>query len=51
MVHAVAPDATIREILVRAADVSTPAKFVTTFTSYVRIADRYAAGDLPVPGR
>ena len=43
MVHAVAPDATIREILVGPADVSTPAKFAVTFASYVRIAVRYAA--------
>jgi len=43
MVHAVAPDATIREILVDPADVSTPAKFAVTFASYVRIAVRYAA--------
>jgi subtilase family serine protease len=43
MVHAVAPDATIREILVDPAAVSTPAKFAATFASYVRIAVRYAA--------
>jgi subtilase family serine protease len=42
LVHAVAPDATIREILVGPADVSTPAKFAATFASYVRIAVRYA---------
>jgi subtilase family serine protease len=42
MVHAVAPDATIREILVSPADVSTPATFAATFASYVRIAVRYA---------
>jgi subtilase family serine protease len=42
LVHAVAPDATIREILVGPADVSTPAKFAVTFASYVRIAVRYA---------
>jgi subtilase family serine protease len=38
MVHAVAPDATIREILVGTAQVSTPAKFAATFAAYVRIA-------------
>jgi subtilase family serine protease len=38
LVHAVAPDATIREVLVDPADVSTPAKFAGTFASYVRIA-------------
>jgi subtilase family serine protease len=43
LVHAVAPDATIREILVGTADVSTPAKFAVTFASYVRIAVRDAA--------
>jgi len=43
LVHAVAPDATIREILVAPADVSTPAKLAATFASYVRIAVRYAA--------
>jgi subtilase family serine protease len=42
MVHAVAPDATIREILVGTADVSTPAKFAVTFAGYVRIAARSA---------
>jgi subtilase family serine protease len=42
MVHAVAPDATIREILVNPAEVSTPAKFAVTFAAYVRIAVRYA---------
>ena len=41
LVHAVAPDATIREILVDPADVSTPAKFAATFATYVRIAVRY----------
>ena len=40
LVHAVAPDATIREILVDPADVSTPAKFAATFATYVRIAVR-----------
>jgi subtilase family serine protease len=43
LVHAVAPDATIREILIGPADVSTPAKFAATFAAYVRIAVRYAA--------
>jgi subtilase family serine protease len=38
LVHAVAPDATIREIPVDVEDVSTPAKFATTFGRYVRIA-------------
>jgi subtilase family serine protease len=42
LVHAVAPDATIREILVDPAEVSTPAKFAPTFAAYVRIAVRYA---------
>jgi subtilase family serine protease len=42
LVHAVAPDATIREILVAPADVSTPAKFAATFATYVRIAVRSA---------
>jgi subtilase family serine protease len=42
MVHAVAPDAAIREILVGPADVSTPAKFAVTFAGYVRIAVRSA---------
>jgi subtilase family serine protease len=42
MVHAVAPDATIREILAGPAEVSTPAKFAATFAAYVRIAVRYA---------
>ena len=40
LVHAVAPDATIREILVGPAEVSTPAKFAATFAAYVRIAVR-----------
>jgi subtilase family serine protease len=43
LVHAVAPDATIREILVDPASVSTPAKFAATFSAYVHIAVRYAA--------
>lgn len=38
LVHAVAPDATIRELPVNVADVSTPAKFAATFARYVRIA-------------
>jgi subtilase family serine protease len=38
MVHAVAPDATIRELLVAPADVSTPAKEAATFAMQVRIA-------------
>jgi subtilase family serine protease len=38
LVHAVAPGATIRELLVDPADVSTPAKFAATFATYVRIA-------------
>ena len=38
LVHAVAPDATIRELLVDRADVATPAKFAPTFASYVRTA-------------
>jgi subtilase family serine protease len=42
LVHAAAPDASIREILVDPAEVSTPAKFAVTFASYVRIAVRYA---------
>ena len=42
LVHAVAPDATIRELLVDPADVSTPAKLAATFATYVRIAVRYA---------
>jgi subtilase family serine protease len=41
LVHAVAPDATIRELLVDPADVSTPAKLAATFAMYVRIAVRY----------
>src|ERR1700689_3250554 len=40
LVHAVAPDATIREILVDPAEVSTPAKLSATFAAYVRIAVR-----------
>jgi subtilase family serine protease len=38
LAHAVAPDATIRELLVDPADVSTPAKLAATFAMYVRIA-------------
>jgi subtilase family serine protease len=41
LVHAVAPDATIRELLVDRADVSTPAKFAPTFASYVHSAVSY----------
>jgi hypothetical protein len=40
LVHAVAGDATIRELLVDPADVSTPAKLAATFAAYVRIAAR-----------
>ena len=40
LVHAVAPDATIRELLVDPADVSTPAKFAATWATAVRIAAR-----------
>ena len=40
MVHAVAPDATIVELLVDPADVSTPAKFAATWATAVRIAAR-----------
>jgi subtilase family serine protease len=40
LVHAVAPDATIRELLVDPADVRTPAKLAATFATYVRIAAR-----------
>ena len=38
LVHAVAPDATIRELLVDPADVSSPAKLAATFSTYVRTA-------------
>ena len=38
LVHAIAPDATIRELLVDPAGVRTPAKLAATFGSYVRIA-------------
>ncbi len=41
LVHAVAPDATIRELPVGPAGVSTPAKFAATFAAYVRIAVRH----------
>ena len=41
LVHAVAPDATIREILVDPTDVSTPAKFAATWATAVRIAARH----------
>jgi subtilase family serine protease len=40
LVHAVAPDATIRELVVDPADVSTPAKFAATWATAVRIAAR-----------
>jgi len=40
LVHAVAPDATIRELLVSPADVSTPAKLAATWAAAVRIAAR-----------
>jgi subtilase family serine protease len=40
MVHAVAPDATLRELLVDPADVSTPAKTAAAFATYMRIAVR-----------
>jgi len=40
LVHAVAPDATIRELLVDPADVSTPAKFAATWAAAVRMAAR-----------
>ena len=40
LVHAVAPDVTIREILVDPAEVSTPAKFAATWATAVRIAAR-----------
>jgi subtilase family serine protease len=39
--HAVAPDATICELLVNRADVSTPARTAATFATYVRIAARH----------
>src|SRR6202020_1929547 len=38
LVHAVAPDATIHELLVDPRDVSSPAKLATTFATYVRTA-------------
>jgi subtilase family serine protease len=40
LVHAIAPHATIRELLVDPADVSTPEKLAATFASYVRTAAR-----------
>ena len=43
MVHAVAPDATIRELLVATADMGTPAKGAAAFATYVRIAVRQHA--------
>ena len=41
LVHTVAPDATIVELLVEPADVSTPAKFAATWATAVRIAARH----------
>ncbi|HUZ37420.1 MAG TPA: S53 family peptidase [Streptosporangiaceae bacterium] len=41
LVHAVAPDAAIVELLVDPADVSTPAKFADTWATAVRIAARH----------
>jgi subtilase family serine protease len=41
LVHAVAPDATICELLVNPADVSTPARAAATFATDVRIAARH----------
>lgn len=38
LVHAVAPDATIRELPVDPEDVSSPARFAATFATYVRLA-------------
>ena len=38
LVHAVAPDATIRELLVDPVDVSSPAKLAATFATYLRTA-------------
>jgi subtilase family serine protease len=43
LVHAVAPDATIRELPVDPADVSTPAKLAATWATAVRIAARNGA--------
>jgi len=44
MVHAIAPEATIVELLVDPADISTPAKYATTFfPALVRIAVRHHA--------
>ncbi len=43
LVHAVAPDAAIREVLVDPADVRTPARFAVTFAAYVRIAAGHGA--------
>ncbi len=42
MVHTVAPDATIVELLVARADVSTPAKEAATFAEQVRLAAAHA---------
>jgi subtilase family serine protease len=41
LVHAVAPDATIVELLVDPADVSTPSRFAVTWATAVRIAARH----------
>jgi subtilase family serine protease len=41
LVHAIAPDAAIVEVLVDPADVSTPAKFAATWATAVRIAARH----------
>jgi subtilase family serine protease len=41
MVHAVAPDATIRELLVNVADVTTPAELASPLSTAVRTAVRY----------
>ena len=41
LVHAVAPDAAIVELLVDPAEVSTPARFAATFATDVRIAARH----------
>ena len=41
IVHAVAPDAAIREILVGPATVSSPVRLAATFAAYVRIAAGY----------
>lgn len=43
LVHAVAPDADLRELLVKPADVQTPAKFAATFNRWVRLASSSGA--------